>query len=956
MTIKPNPIGHGGDAANYYTKDSLREARPDRRDEYYAKDGAGIWWSTGESIVRHGAAIDAQSFRDLCAGIDPATGQPLVRGAGPTHVAGIDLTGTVGKSVSVLWAAGNSQQRAVIEAAHRKAIDEALQLMLDEGLVVVRSGAGGTVKHQPSDMIVAKFEHFTTREGDPNLHSHCVLLNVAGSAKEPRSGRYRTKHLTTDPAAVFAWQRTLGANYRASLARELKQAYGFTFREAGQGQWEIEGVDPKVLAAFSKRSAQIVDYAGPNATSAQREIAALATRKGKDQVPTGAELEARWQQELAALAADPWRDAMRPVRETEHAVDREDRDFDPPEVKGDGAVARAASELFSHESVIERRTLLQRAFEVASLDGQGPDIVMAELDVLERDGTLVALGSEERSMRWTTPAIAQSEAAMLRAASRPDEREWITSEAINTSLALAPNLTVEQQDAARELTGRDGVTIVEAGAGTGKTTMANVVVEAARRSGLEIVGLAPSWVAADALAESTGIPAQAIARWRYDRASGVAPQLSPSSLLIVDEAGMVGTRDMAAILTAAQEAGTKVLLLGDRRQLPSVSGASALRAVSNVIERSAIMTEVKRQRVDWQRAATVAMAQGDSETGLRAYAMNDRLDLVSGAQAAQDRVIEQWQSLRAQYGDDVIIITGRNDDAVALNQKARKALRAEGKLGIDLVELPALNRSGEKTKLALAIGDHLRFGETLPQHGIRNGHQATVDGVMRDHDGLVILRLSLQDGRKLMLPWNELAREPRFGRKPTLPRIVHAIAGTAYAAQGRTCSASVLYVAKATDAREVYVGMSRHCHDARIVVERERLDALCRQRQADPRRHASADAIRDKLFEESTRYREKANVIDYADDAQEFMNDGQIRRRHGQLESATTRVLKAVRLLENALIRLGHGRLPTAWLGLSLREDRVNLPAKSQNLLTKVRINLTHKAMTRADRAPSYDR
>lgn len=956
MTIKPNPIGHGGDSANYYTKDSLREARPDRRDDYYAKDGAGMWWSTGESIVRHGAAIDAQSFRDLCAGIDPATGQPLVRGAGPTHVAGVDITGTAGKSVSVLWATGNSQRRAVIEAAHRKAIDEALKLMLDEGLVVVRSGAAGAVKHRPSDVIVARFEHFTTREGDPNLHSHCVLLNVAGSSKEAKSARYRTKHLTTDPAAVFAWQRTLGAHYRASLARELKQAYGFTFCEAGQGQWEIEGVDPKVLAAFSKRSAQIADYAGPNATSAQREIAALATRKGKDQVPTGAELESRWRQELAALAADPWRDAMSPVRGPEQAFDREDRDFDPPEIIGNSAVARAASELFRHESVIERRTLLQRAFEIASLDGEGPELVMAELAALERDGALIVLGSEERSMRWTTPAIAQCEAAMLRAASRRDERDWITSEAMNTSLALAPHLTEEQQDAARELTARDGVTIVEAGAGTGKTTMANVVVEAARRSGLDVVGLAPSWVAADALAESTGIPAQAIARWRHDRASGAAPQLGPSSLLIVDEAGMVGTRDMAAILTAAHEAGAKVLLLGDRRQLPSVSGASALRAVSNVIERSAIMTEVKRQQVDWQRAATVVMAQGDSESGLRAYTMNDRLDLISGAQAAQDRVIEQWQSLRSQYGDDVIIITGRNDDAAALNHKARQALRAEGKLGIDLVELPALNRSGEKTKLALAIGDRLRFGETLPQHGIRNGHQATVDDVMRDHDGLVILRLSHQDGRKLMLPWHELTREPRYGRKPTLPRVVHAICGTAYAAQGRTCSASVLYIAKSTDAREIYVGMSRHRHDARVVIERDRLDALCRQRQADPRMPASVDAIREKLFDESARYREKANVIYYVDDALEFVRIGQIHRKGEHLRTAASRVLQAARSLQDALIRLRFVWWPTAWLALSRNPERAYFSANSQKLIAIVRSHLTPTTRVRRDRAPFHDR
>lgn len=956
MTLKPNRLGHGADAANYYTRDSAREARPDRRDEYYAKDGAGTWWSTGESIARHGAAIDVASFRDLCAGIDPANGSPLVRGAGPGHVAGTDITVTPGKSVSVLWAAGTTEQRATIEAAHRKAVDEALRLMLDEGLVVVRSGAGGAVRHQPSDLIIGRFEHFTTRQGDPNLHSHCVLLNVAGAPPESQSGRYRAKHLTTDPDGIFKAQRMLGAAYRGSLARELRRSFGFAFREAGQGQWEIAGVDQAMLAAFSKRSAQIEEYAGPNATSAQREVAALATRKGKEQVPTGAELEARWRQELAALAADPWRDALLPVHEAVRAIEREDRAFDPADVPGGSAVARAASELFRHDSVIERRTLMQRAFELASLDGLGPETVMAEIASLERDGTLLALGSEHRSMRWTTPGIAEAEAAMLRAASRPDERDWITVEAMTASLALAPHLSEEQQHAASELIGRDGVAIVEAGAGTGKTTMASVVVAAARRSGLDVVGLAPSWVAADELASSTGIPAQAIARWRHDRASGLAQSLGSSSLLIVDEAGMVGTRDMAAILTAAKDAGAKVLLLGDRRQLASVAGASALRAVSDVVARSAIMTEVRRQHVDWQRAATVVMAQGDSEGGLRAYAMNDRLELVSGAEASQDRAIEQWSSLRAYHGDDVIIVTSRNTDAAALNRKARLALRAEGKLGPDLVELPALDRSDEKVKLALAIGDRIRFGETLSQHGIRNGHQATIDGIARAQDGQLVLTLSHQDGRTLALPWTQLAREPRFGRKPTPPRIVHAIAGTAYAAQGRTALASVLYVAKSTDAREVYVGLSRHRHDARIVVERDRLDALCRPRQADTRMPATFSDIREKLFGEAARYREKANVVDFINDAVAFIRDGDVQRSAQQPETRISLARKAARSLQRAIIWLEQNRMLT--LGLAL--DRASFLAKAQvignELIAKVRTTLNRGSQRGRGRVSRFER
>jgi len=513
--LSPQRLGAGSQAAEYYTSDSKREARPDRRDDYYARDGGGVWWTTSGTVVRHDAAIDSASFRDLCAGIDPRTGQPLVRGAGQNHWAGADLSITPGKSVSVLWMAGTVEQRTMIEAAHRQAVDEALRFIVAEELIEVRSGASGVQRHAPTDLIVARYDHYTTREGDPNLHTHAVVLNVAGAPADTRAGRYRFKHLTIDTTNLFSWQIVAGVAYRAALSRELTKTFGFRFREAGRGQWEIAGVAPEVLAAFSKRSAQIKDYAGADASSAQKEIAALATRKGKDLVPTGDELEARWRDELAALDADPWAQALDGARDRTLMHDREhepEHPFDPPEIEGDGPVARAASKLLRHESVIDRKSLLQTSLELASLDGQALETVEAELVALERDGIMIPLGRDARSARWTTPGIAATEASMLRAAHRPDEYDWIATTALDNAIGRAPQLSDQQQQAARQVLGRDGVTIIEAGAGTGKTTTARAIVDAARESGLTVIGLAPSWIAADELAASTGIGAQAIAR------------------------------------------------------------------------------------------------------------------------------------------------------------------------------------------------------------------------------------------------------------------------------------------------------------------------------------------------------------------------------------------------------------------------------------------------------------
>lgn len=893
MTASLHRLGAGPEAGLYYTNDSQREARPDRRDEYYAKDGDGVWWSSGGTVVRHGAAIDANSFRDLCAGYHPATGKPLVRGAGPGHWAGQDCTLTPGKSVSVLWMAGTPEQRAAIEAAHRAAVERALTFVAAEGLVTVRTGAGGVDRHRPSDVIVGRFDHYTTREGDPNIHTHCVFINVAGAPNNFGSGRYKSlAHLTIEVEQLYAYQIAVGAAYRAALAQDLRKRFGLRYREAGRGQWEVAGLPEALLAAFSKRSEQILDYAGAGATSAQREVAALATRRGKDELPTGPELEARWREELTACALDPWDAARHPELDpvlalsAARAAEREPP-FDPPEIPGDGPVARAGSDLFRHESVVTRKDLLQHALEIAGLQGLGVGVVEAELADFERDGTLLPLAAAEMvpgaSACWTSPGIAACEAAMLRAADRPLERNWIDPEAVATALAGDGRLSAEQAEAVRHAAGPDGVSLLQAGAGTGKTTTAAVLVTAAHASGMRVIGLAPSWVAADELARSTEIPAQAIARWRHDRArtasSDAAHQtdaaaLDRDTLVLIDEAGMVSTRDLEAVLSAAQAAGAKVVLIGDRKQLASVAGASALRAVAEVVGRSAVLGEVRRQTVDWQRAASVVMARGDAEAGLRAYAAEHRVELVAGAEAAQARVIAAWTEQRASYGDDVLIVTRRNAEAAALNARARAVLRAEGRLGPDLIAPSARDREDRLVPLALALGDTLRFGESLPHLGLRNGTRARVEALFAGPDGGARLHLALEDGRVIEAAWDELRRVPRFRRRPSHPKVVHAYAGTAYAAQGRTCSAAVVYLGAGTDAREVYVGLTRHRHEARVVVERDRLDALCRQRQADPRIPATDTMVLERLFREARGYHEKANVVDYAADRVAFVRDG----------------------------------------------------------------------------------
>ncbi|MGY4349737.1 ATP-dependent exoDNAse (exonuclease V) alpha subunit [Bradyrhizobium sp. GM7.3] len=434
------------------------------------------------------------------------------------------------------------------------------------------------------------------------------------------------------------------------------------------------------------------------------------------------------------------------------------------------------------------------------------------------------------------------------------------------------------------------------------------MVEAAHRSGLKVLGLTPTWVAADELSQSCGVDARAIAKWRYDHLNGQSTDIDAATLIVIDEVGLAGVRELESVLKVAHEAHAKVVCFGDRRQLQSVRGGSALRAVADVVARGAVLSQVRRQQVPWQRAASMVMAKGDPEAGLRAYAKNERLELVSGEPEAQARVIQVWNEYRAAHGDDVLIVTRRNSDAAILNKAARVVLRAEGLLLGPNLSLPAVGRDKKIGPIELAQGDRIRFGENLPQFRIRNGTRGTIERIGLDRDQQKVA-VRLDDGRLIEEPWTSLVRE-QTGRVPSPPRISSAYAGTAYSVQGRTSAAAVVYIVKPTDAREVYVGLTRHKIDARVVVERDRLQAAVKRRQIDVRGAASHAAICERLFSEARSYAEKDNVADYVDDRIDFMSNGQIKLRRDAMSLNLGIVARAAqRTFEAAREISGHRSL-----------------------------------------------
>jgi len=745
---------------------------------------------------------------------------------------------------------------------------------------------------------------------------------------------------------LFNSQLLVGLAFRVSLARLLGEQ-GFSLRPAGRNQFEIAGIPENVIEAFSKRSHQIEDLVGRDASGAQKELAALATRGSKEEIPTGDILEQRWRDELAETGIDPWKSAREFVRS--HEVDLiVERDFDPPEIEGTGPVAVAASKLFRHQSLITRKDLLHRALVEATFLAVGIDQVRAELQSYEERGILVRLAGEERAECWTTPSIAATEASLLRSADRPNEHHWFRSDALETALANAPHLSEEQAQAIRFSANRDGVAICEAPAGTGKTVLTRSLVESAQRSGLTVLGLTPTWIAADELSKSCGIDAQAIAKWRYDQSRGLGLALDAKTMIVIDEVGLAGVRELESVLKAAHEAGAKVVCFGDRRQLQAVPGGSALRTVADVVARGAVLSQVRRQEIAWQRAASMAMARGDPEAGLRVYASKERLELVAGEAAAQARVIQVWNEYRAAHGDDVLIVTRRNADAAALNKAVRLVLRAEGHLTGPDLSLAAVGRDKKIGPIDLAKGDRIRFGENLPQLQIRNGTRGTIERIKLAR-GQPKVAIRLEDGRLVDEPWASLVRE-QPGRLASPPRISSAYAGTAYSVQARTSAAAVLYIAKPTDAREVYVGLTRHKIDACVIVERDRLAAAVQRRQLNLRTIPSDNAIRERLFMEARSYAEKANVADYVVDRIDFMRSGVIEIRPDVTSLNLSRVARAAQRIFEVAREMASDRpliLPNWRLVESMRHIQRQVSQRVAEVVRVVRARIERRTKER---------
>lgn len=411
---------------------------------------------------------------------------------------------------------------------------------------------------------------------------------------------------------------------------------------------------------------------------------------------------------------------------------------------------------------------------------------------------LVELGTDGRGVdRFTTRQMIETEQRLHLAADgmAEESRHAVSDRERLNALARAEqrglSLSNEQADALTHVTDARGLGIVVGHAGTGKSAMLGVARDAWEASGFEVRGVALSGIAAENLQSGSGIASRTIASMEHGWGEGRG-MLSSRDVLVIDEAGMVGTRQLERVLSHAADAGAKVVLVGDPQQLQSIEAGAAFRSLHERHGGVEIGT-VRRQREDWQRDATRDLATGRIDAAIGAY---DRHGMVHGADsrvAARTNLIERWdQDRRAEPDRSRIILTHTNDEVRALNEGARTRMREAGDLGEDV------RITVDRGARDFASGDRIMFlqnerGLGGDGVGVKNGTLGTIEDVSRQS-----MSVRTDDGRSIAFDLKDY------------DRIDHGYAATIHKAQGMTVDRTHVLATPGLDAHGSYVALSRH--------------------------------------------------------------------------------------------------------------------------------------------------
>ena len=758
------------------------------------------------------------------------------------HRAATDYTFSTPKSVSI---AALIQKDKRIIAAHDEAVKTALQVLENRyAQTRVRRGPGIREKVNTSNILAATFRHETSREQDPQLHTHCVVIN----ATQMEDGSWRS--LSNEE--VLNNQKLLGEIYQNELAVQLRKS-GYEIEPNGSGQFEFKNYEQPLLDLFSTRTQQIEQYierwedavkeaGGKPLNATQKKQATLATRLRKKSVPRGVLLDG-WQRAIAAgevrLPATP------------EAAQKEPTSQAPT----------AAVEGVNHASERESVFRVERA-ERFALEHHLGEQSFAELQTAMTDAGLLPAKN-----RYTTQTAIERELDTIAIMeSGQGQVEAIADDAKIWQLLRQELSLTEGQRQAIETTATtpDQFIAWQGVAGAGKTYSLKLVAQLAIEQGYEVTGYAPSAQAANVLSEEANIESNTVARLLHsksDRDSNSDSQ--KQAIWIVDEAGLLSAKDAHQLLAKAQAQKARVILVGDIHQLSAVEAGNPFKSLQSAGIQTAYLEESRRQKTEALRAAVACLSAGAQREGLDRLDSADMVYEVTDSQARHRCIVNDYMGLPPEAREKTLILSGTNVERLALTADLRGALQAEGGLGDDAYQmrsLRALDRTSAQLKYACAyaagevvvpVRDYRRYGlrkkaqYTVISRDVES-NQVTVTGPdgsvitfdpsrCADKTTYAVQEIAIAPGDQLRWTRNDTERGVRNGQLITVEAVDaegtatlrdasgeattvdlsgqqyldYALVSTTYSSQGKTADQVLVAVDSTISKEGLYVAVSR---------------------------------------------------------------------------------------------------------------------------------------------------
>jgi len=771
-------------------------------DEYYAGVGEapGVWAGRFAADLGLVGVVDADDLRALVQGRHPGTGVDLLAGRPARKVNAFDATFSPAKGVSVLWALGSDETATVVTRCHTEAVAKALSFLEDKAAVARQQSKGVRRRVPTTGFAVATFAHRTSREGDPQLHSHCLIANVVR--------RLDGSHVAFDANPLHDWAKAAGSIYQAELQRLLSMELGVEWGPERNGCREMVGYSADQLRAFSKRTVAIeaeleasgATWDSPAARMRADDAASLATRPRKDHALTPTLLAERWENEGRAVGLEG------PEMVEAAVVGRRTRAI---RLGADQVVASLLDPdtgLCATEARFTEAKVVERICAASAGRLTTDEILTLAGDFLASDHVIRLVPDTDQARRrppqWSTVAHRQLENTVLdHLATLVDTpAPVIAPDLVEDALAAEGRLGSDQSAAVRTLCGPGPAlrALISPG-GYGKTTTVHAGAAACTAAGHRVLGVATTNQAVGGL-RSVGIEATTIARLRLDLERG---PLAPGTIVIVDEISQVATRDAVVVVAAVVNTpGAQLWCLGDPRQSQAVGAGGLAAEVARLGEEGAIPAPAlvvnRRQRdaVDRMALAELRAGHAGASQAMRTEAGWEHEEATP--LATREAMAEAVAADIGAHGPaTVAAVAVSHADCEDLADRIRARLVATGQISGDSLTGPCWGTGAERP---YASGDRVLL-HTKPGHaGLHNGSTGTVVAVHTNG-----LRVAFDDQGEVTLAEAFVAGRRGDGN----PNLSHAWCRTVEGAQGGTWEAVHLLGTASLDALVGYTGQSR---------------------------------------------------------------------------------------------------------------------------------------------------